>query len=228
MRPGRFITFEGIEGCGKTTQSRRLAALLQARSLSVVATREPGGTPVSDALRAVLLAPESAGMAAETELLLIAAARAEHVRRRILPALEAGSHVICDRFLDSTQAYQGGGRGLSSDLIHRVDSVARGSLMPDLTLLLDLPAEQGLARARGRNVTAGAAAAAESRLDAEALSFHRRVRSAFLRIAGDDPRRVWVVDASGPEADVAERIETVVRRCLPELLGGPLPRQASP
>ena len=229
MRAGRFITFEGIEGCGKSTQAKGLAAMLSSRGLPVLSTREPGGTPVADALRAILLAPANRGLPGEAELLLLAAARAEHVRRKILPALEAGTHVICDRFSDSTRAYQGGGRGLPLDLIEGIDLVARGSLVPDVTILLDMPAEDGLARARARNEKSALPDAPdESRLDAEDLAFHRRVRSAFLRIAGDDPHRVWVVNAQGSVEDVAARVETVMRRVLPELLGGPLPRQAEP
>ena len=227
MRAGRFITFEGIEGCGKSTQARALCALLESRGMPTLSTREPGGTPVADALRAILLAPASKGLPGEAELLLLAAARAEHVRRRIVPALEDGTHVICDRFSDSTRAYQGGGRGLPLDLIEGIDLVARGSLVPDVTILLDMPAEEGLARARARNEqSAPVAAQDESRLDGEDLAFHRRVRSAFLRIAGDDPHRVWVVSARGSVEEVAARVETVLRRVLPELLGGPLPRQA--
>lgn len=237
MRAGRFITFEGIEGCGKSTQARRFVALLEARGLPVLATREPGGTPLADAMRAILLDPASVGLPAEAELLLLGAARAEHVRRRILPALEGSVHVVCDRFSDSTHAYQGGGRGLPSQLIDGIDIVARGSLVPDVTILLDLPAEQGLERARRRNADAATATARsetrhetrpETRIDSEDLAFHRRVRSAFLRLAGQEPHRLWVVDAAGDVEDVASRVEIVIRRVLPELLGGPEPRQATP
>ena len=233
MRAGRFITFEGIEGCGKSTQARRLVALLEARGLPVLATREPGGTPLADAMRAILLDPASEGLPAEAELLLLGAARAEHVRRRVLPALEGSVHVVCDRFSDSTHAYQGGGRGIPSQLIDGIDIIARGSLVPDVTILLDLPAEQGLERARRRNADAATATARpgtrpETRIDSEDLAFHRRVRSAFLRLAGQDPHRLWVVDAAGDVEDVASRVEIVIRRVLPELLGGPEPRHATP
>jgi dTMP kinase len=214
---GSFITFEGIEGCGKSTQARRLHAALVAASRPALLTREPGGTVVADAVRAVLLDPAHAGMAPETELLLFAAARADHVRRVVEPALQAGTHVVCDRFHDSTHAYQGAGRGLDAALIQRIDAAARGDLLPDVTVLLDLPADLGLGRARGRNA-GGADGGAEGRLDDEDLAFHRRVRSGFLRRAGDEPRRIWVVDAHGGEEDVASRVVALVRRVLPGLL----------
>jgi len=213
---GSFITFEGIEGCGKSTQARRLFAALVAAARPVLLTREPGGTLVADAVRAMLLNPAHAGMAPETELLLFCSARADHVRRVVEPGLQSGSHVVCDRFHDSTHAYQGAGRGLDEALIGSVDAAARGNLLPDMTVLLDLPADEGLARARSRNASAGAVA--EGRLDDESLAFHRRVRSGFLRRAGDEPRRVWVVDAHGDEDDVHARVLALTRRVLPGLL----------
>ena len=212
---GRFITFEGIEGSGKSTQARRLADDLRSRGRDVLLTREPGGTPAADALRAVLLDPANAGMPAEAELLVFAAARCEHVRRKVQPALEAGTAVVCDRFSDSTRAYQGAGRGLAADLIERVDAIARGGLVPDMTVLLDVTAEEGLRRARGRNA---AGSGRESRIDDEDVAFHRRVRSAFLRLAGDEPRRIWVVDASDDETAVARKVDALLKRVLPELV----------
>lgn len=215
---GTFITLEGIEGCGKSTQARRLAQALRDASREVVATREPGGTPLADAVRAAFLDPALGPVAGETELLLVAAARADHVRRLILPALDRGAVVICDRFLDSTRAYQGGGRGLDRAAIDAVDSVARGGLLPDVTLLLDLPAEHGLARAARRHASAATADDAQTRLDAEAMGFHRRVRSAFLRLASEESRRIWVIDAQGDEDDVHRRVMSVVSRRAPGLL----------
>lgn len=213
-----FISLEGIEGCGKSTQARRLAQALQQAGREVVATREPGGTPFADALRSLFLDPAHGDMAGETELLLMCAGRADHVRRLVRPALERGAVVLCDRFVDSTRAYQGGGRGVDRALIDAADAIARGGLLPDVTLLLDLPAETGLARAQARHAHAASAAEELTRLDAESLAFHRRVRSAFLRQAGDEPGRVWVIDAAGNEDDVFERVRSVLRRRLPGLL----------
>lgn len=215
---GAFITLEGIEGCGKSTQARRLAQVLREAGREVVATREPGGTPLADALRALFLDPAHGDMSGETELLLMCAGRSDHVRRVIRPAIERGAVVVCDRFVDSTRAYQGGGRGIAREIIDAADAVARQGLLPDVTLLLDLPAEQGLARARSRADGALSPQDALTRLDAESLSFHRRVRSAFLRQAGEENRRTWVIDASGGEDDVHQRVLTVLRRRLPELL----------
>ena len=222
---GRFITLEGIEGSGKSTQVRRLVARLEAHGHEVVATREPGGTPAADAMRQLLLDNAHAGLPAEAEMLLFAAARCDHVRRLVLPALERGAHVVCDRFSDSTRAYQGGARGLSASMVEAVDLIARGTLIPDVTLLLDLPAEEGLARAR-RRPGAASAPGGSDRFESEDLAFHRKVRSAFLRIAGEDPHRVWVIDASADVEAVADAVDVVIRRTLPDLLGGPEPRQA--
>lgn len=208
---GAFITFEGIDGCGKSTQAGRLVQALRDAGRDVVATREPGGTPVADAVRAAFLEPSNAGMAAEAELLLMCAGRADHVRRVIAPALERGAVVVCDRFHDSTHAYQGAGRGLPARTIDAADAIARGGVVPDVTLLLDLEAERATERSLSRP-------GAHTRLDAESLAFHRRIRSAFLRRAGDEPDRVWVVDASGDADDTWHRVRSVVARALPGLL----------
>jgi dTMP kinase len=215
---GRFITFEGIEGCGKSSQAARLVERLQAAGHRVHAAREPGGTPAAEAIRGVMLDPAHEGLSAETELLLVTAARADHCRRVLEPALAAGTNVVCDRFSDSTRAYQGGGRQLDPDTIERVDAFATGGLVPDATLLLDLPAELGLERARSRNHEAGSDGAAESRIDDEDLAFHRRVRSGFLRLAGQEPTRLWVIDASGDVDDVSARIDRALERALPGFL----------
>jgi len=217
---GRFITLEGIEGCGKSSQAKRLVERLLAAGRRVHAAREPGGTPAAEAIRAVMLDPAHEGLSAETELLLVTAARADHCRGVLEPALAEGTTIVCDRFSDSTRAYQGAGRGLDADTLERVDAFATGGLVPDATLLLDLPAELGLERARSRNHDGGDEAAAESRTDDEDLSFHRRVRSGFLRLAGREPGRVWVIDASGSPDEVETRIGLALERALPGFLEG--------
>lgn len=188
-KSGRFITLEGIEGAGKTTQHEVICAALAARGLSVVRTREPGGAPLAEQIRRLLLDPEAHGMANDTELLLMFAARAEHLARTIRPALARGDWVVCDRFTDATYAYQGGGRGLDAVRIGQLEALVQGPLRPDLTLLLDLPARAGLARARQRS--------AADRFESEALGFFERVREAYLERARAEPQRIRVVDASG-------------------------------
>ena len=204
---GFFITFEGIEGCGKTTQLQRLAAALTAAGQAVLVTREPGGCAIADALRAVLLDSANQAMAPTTELLLYAAARAQHVAEVIRPALAEGRIVLCDRFSDATLAYQGYGRGLDRELIRELNRVATGGLVPDLTVLLDFPAEEGLARARQRN--AGSSGPDEGRFEAESLAFHRRVREGYLALATAAPR-FRIVDARGDQETVAARIDTAL------------------
>ena len=210
---GLFITFEGIEGCGKTTQLRRLATVLRDAARPVLVTREPGGCPIADAIRAILLDRTNQLMAPRTELLLYAAARAQHVEEIIVPALAEGQIVLCDRFSDATVAYQGYGRGLAPELIVDLNAFAAGSLVPDLTVLLDFPPEIGLDRARRRN--SGSSGPDESRFEEESLEFHRRVRDGYLALAKKH-QRFRVVDAQGSEDQVAARIRTVVA----PLLGG--------
>lgn len=200
---GFFITFEGIEGCGKTTQLRRLAADLQARGHAVLLTREPGGCAIADTLRQVLLDSANHAMAPATELLLYAAARAQHVAEVIRPALEARKIVLCDRFTDATLAYQGYGRGLDLELIRVLNRIAAGSVIPDLTLLLDFSAEEGLARARHRN--AGSGGPDEGRFEAESLAFHQKVRQGYLALAAT-AERFRIIDARGDEEAVADRV----------------------
>jgi len=209
---GFFITFEGIEGCGKTTQLQRLAANLRATGHEVLVTREPGGCPIADALRALLLDSANSAMAPATELLLYAAARAQHVAEVIRPALDAGRIVLCDRFSDATLAYQGYGRGFDRPLIRELNRTATDGLTPDLTLLLDFPAEEGLARARRRN--AGSDGPDEGRFEAESLAFHRRVRDGYLEVASAEPR-FRIIDARGDLAAVAERIDAALPSRLP-------------
>ncbi|MFA5517269.1 MAG: dTMP kinase [Desulfuromonadales bacterium] len=202
-----FITFEGIEGSGKTTQIRRLAAALQSSGREVLVTREPGGCPIADAIRGILLDPASAALVPRAELLLYAAARAQHVDEVIRPALQAGQTVLCDRFIDATVAYQGNGRGLDLDLIHDLNRLASGGARPDLTILFDLPAAAGLKRARRRNIVQSLQL--EERFERESLAFHSRVREGYLQLAQRETR-FRVVDATGSEEEVAERVSAVV------------------
>jgi dTMP kinase len=190
-----FITFEGIEGCGKTTQVDRLARALEERRLPHVVTREPGGTRLGDHIRRMLLDRDHGEMEGLTELLLYAADRAQHVAEVIHPALASGRWVVCDRFADATTAYQGYGRGQDFDLIHRLNLVATQGVWPDLTLLLDCPVELGLERAQ-RRILAGATPAREDRFERQVRAFHLRVREGYLRLADQDPARIKILDAT--------------------------------
>jgi dTMP kinase len=191
MTRGRFITLEGIEGAGKSSLQRALAAALETRGRVVCATREPGGTVLAEEIRAIALNRRADGMPATTELLLMFAARAAHVAQRIGPALARGEWVLCDRFTDATRAYQGAGRGIAADVIETLAGIAHPGLVPDLTLLLDLPPEVGLSRARQRHD-------AGDRFEDEALEFFGRVRSAYLQLARAEPQRFRVLDATRP------------------------------
>ncbi|MGV8083229.1 MAG: dTMP kinase [Coriobacteriia bacterium] len=194
---GLLITFEGGEGSGKSTQLRIAASRIEAAGLPVRVLREPGGTSVGEAVRAVLLDPANAGLDAIAELLLYEASRAQLVAEVIAPALEAGEIVLCDRFFDSTTAYQGFGRSLPLADIDRLNALAIGGLTVDRTLVLDIEPGLGIARATSL---------ATDRLEAEDIAFHRRVREGFLTIAEKEPRRVRLVDASGDIEAVAERV----------------------
>lgn len=198
-----FITFEGIEGSGKTTQMHLLRDWLQARGERVLATREPGGTAIGDRIRAILLDPIHTEMAAETEILLYSAARAQIVRQVIRPHLEQGGIVLCDRFFDSTLAYQGYGRGLPLDILQQITVFATGGLVPDLTFYLDLPVEVGLRR-KAQTPTEW------TRFEAEALAFHRRVREGYLALAAAEPHRWVVLDADQPAEVIQEAIRQQV------------------
>lgn len=189
-----FLTFEGPEGAGKTTQIGRLQKSLEARGHTVTRTREPGGDSVGEKVRDLLL---HGAVGPEAELLLFAAARAQNVQSVVRPALAAGQIVLCDRFTDSTLAYQGYGRGLPLDLIRRVNDFATGGLAPQKTFLLDLPPADGLARQN---------AARQDRLDRESLDFHERVRAGFLAVAGQEPERIVIVDAFRPAAEVSDEL----------------------
>lgn len=208
MNRGLFITFEGPEGAGKTTQIRRLAERLEERGIPHVVTREPGGTPLADRIRALLLDRENVSMVAQTELLLMLAARSEHVANKIRPALEAGTLVLCDRFADSSVAYQGYGRGEDLDTLRRMNAYATGGLVPDLTLVCDLDVEEGLARARaGREGL--------DRIELAGLDFHRALRKGFLELVAQEPERVKKVDAGRAPDEVAASIWALVEPVLP-------------
>ena len=201
-RPGLFLTFEGPEGAGKTTQIARLEDALTALGHAVTRTREPGGDAVGERVRDLLLhAPVGGGVGAEAELLLFAAARAQNVAGVIRPALAAGHVVLCDRFTDSTRAYQGAGRGLPGDVIATLNAFATGGLTPDRTFLLDLPPSLGLSRQCAQE---------QNRLDREDLAFHERVRESFLATAAREPGRVRVLDAArAPDAVFADLLASV-------------------
>ncbi len=198
-----FITFEGIEGSGKSTQARLLAEALGPAALL---TREPGGTRLGLGVRELLLGHAHAGMVAPAEVLLFFADRAQHVAEVVRPALRAGRVVLCDRYVDSSLAYQGHGRGLRIDLIRAVFELATGGLLPDLTLLFDLPLEQGLRRVAARGGL--------DRLDAEESAFHERVRDGYEVMAAAEPGRFARVDAEGDPAEVARRVRAVVAERL--------------
>ena len=203
---GLFITLEGVEGCGKTTQLHLLAEHLGRRGYRVFTTREPGGTPLAEALRGLLLDPATGAISPLSELMMYAAARAQHVHAVIHPALERGDVVLCDRFCDSTLAYQGGGRGLALDQIRTLNTLATGGLAPDCTLLFDLPVEEGLARSGKRG--------ALDRIEGESADFHHRVRGAFLDIARAEPERITIIDASAPVEEVFEAVRVRVDRLI--------------
>ena len=209
---GSFITFEGIEGVGKTTQAREAFDLLNARNPGkVVMTREPGGTGSGEAIREIMLTAGNNGIDGITELLLVFAARRIHLRDVIVPALNAGKIILCDRFTDATFAYQGGGRGVDDKLIALLQDMVQGDLRPDLTLLLDAPVEVGLERITGRSKP--------DRMEAETISFFRRVRRKYLDLAAQYPERIRVIDATREPAEVATEIRTILETqglCLPE------------
>jgi dTMP kinase len=198
-----FVTFEGIEGSGKSTHLRHLAAHLRAAGRDVVETREPGGTRAGEAIRRLLLGRDAVPLTAETELLLYCADRAQHIAELIRPALAAGRVVLCDRFSDSTIAYQGNGRGLDLETVRALDAHARRGLRPGLTFLLDCPAEEGLARVRRRS---GAEAGPGDRFEREAMPFHERVRAGFLALAAAEPDRFCVLDAARSVEQVRARV----------------------
>jgi dTMP kinase len=208
-----FITLEGPEGAGKSTQAKLLFRRLRRGGYEPVFTREPGGTRIGRAIRQVILAPGHHGMCPETELGLYFSDRAQHLREVVWPALKSGKIVVSDRFTDSTLAYQGYGRGLSLPLIRRLDRIMTGGFRPDLTILLDVTAEKGLARARRRH-REKTALRKEGRFEIEALSFHERVRRGYLELARREPRRFVLVPVEGSPAQVHDAVwSRVVEAC---------------
>ncbi|UCJ15902.1 dTMP kinase [Pseudomonas sp. MM211] len=203
---GLFITLEGPEGAGKSTNREYLAALLREQGIDVLLTREPGGTPLAERVRELLLAPSDEPMASDTELLLVFAARAQHLAQVIVPALQRGEVVLCDRFTDATYAYQGGGRGLDVERIAQLERFVQGALRPDLTLVFDLPVEVGLARAAARGRL--------DRFEQEGREFFEAVRSTYLQRAKAEPARYRIIDA----AQSLEAVQRDLDALLPQLL----------
>ena len=212
---GHFITFEGGEGSGKSTHAATLAQRLKSLGLEVVLTREPGGSTGAEIIRHILLSGIAKPLGAETEAILFAAARDDHVRNTILPALEAGHWVICDRFIDSTRVYQGALGNVDQRLIRSLERVTVGSAVPELTFILDVPAQIGLARATSRRGQAVA-----DRFEAELLVFHEKLRQAYRALAAEEPKRCTVIDGRAPRDVVADRIWSIVQQRLhPQPLG---------
>jgi dTMP kinase len=211
MTRGRFIAFEGGEGAGKSTQIARLADALRARGRTVVVTREPGGTPGAEEIRALFVQGGPARWTVETDVLLVCAARADHVARLIRPALEAGSTVLCDRYVHSTLAYQGHGKGVGVDMLLALHSFATGDLWPDQVLWLDLPVELGLSRSTKRAAAQKADLPQEQRFEALGLAYHEKVRAGFASLAEADPR-IMRIDATQDIEGVAAAIAAAVLR----------------
>jgi dTMP kinase len=202
---GRFLTIEGIEGVGKTTQVARLSQYLAERGIDHVVSREPGGTPLAEKMRELVLHPRDETLPPAAELLLMFAARAVHLANRIEPALKAGRWVICDRFTDATYAYQGAGRGMGQTDIRHLETLVQGARRPDLTLLLDVPVDVGLERSRRRD-----AGGVRDRFDRERAEFFERVREAYLARARAEPQRMAIIDAVASMDEVAKRITEVL------------------
>lgn len=207
-KAGRFISIEGVEGVGKSTNLGVIQQLLTEANIPFITTREPGGTPLSEKIREILLDKQNTAMTDITELMLVFAARAQHVETLIKPALARGEWVICDRFTDSTYAYQGGGRQMSADLIRQIDEVALNQYRPDITVLLDLPVEVGLSRAGNRGEL--------DRFERESKDFFVRVRNTFLQLAQQDPSRFVVIDASQSllevSANIGSELDSFIRK----------------
>ncbi len=211
---GKFITFEGLDGCGKSTQMEKLAAVLRRDGVEVVTTREPGGTAIGERIRAVLLDSRTAGLAPYAEMALMFTSRAQLLAEVILPALAAGRWVVCDRYTDSTEAYQGGGRQLGSGPVLRLHEVLCHNVWPDLTILMDSDVNASVARARRRNQAAATEDANENRFEKESYAFFTRVHEAYLALARREPQRVALVDARPPVETVHSHIVTLVSERL--------------
>lgn len=209
FRPrGLFLTFEGPEGSGKSTQLRILVARLREMGHDVLETAEPGGTPIGMQIRRILLDPKNQELCPTAELLLNFASRAQNVDQCIVPALAKGQIVVCDRFTDSTLVYQGAGRSLGSEVVYEIDRIACRGLVPNLTLIIDIDTETGLARAHRRNQETQQT---ETRFDEQEVSFHRKVRDAYHQLASDEPRRIRLIDGGRPENEVAQSVWEIVR-----------------
>jgi len=214
-RRGKFITFEGLDGTGKSTQMRKLAAVLREGGHRVIETREPGGTPTAEKIRKVLLDSGTAGLAPNAEMALMFASRAQHIAEVIEPGLASGAIVLCDRFTDSTEAYQGSGRRLGSEPVRELHRVLCGNLQPDLTILMDSNPHSSVSRARRRNKRDSKSATRghdENRFEQETRAFFGRVRDGYMAIARREPGRVVIVDARGTPGQTHERIVEIVQR----------------
>lgn len=212
MTRGRFITVEGGEGVGKSTQIDAIRATVESAGFEVILTREPGGTGRAERIRELLLAPDTESMPQICELLLMFAARATHLHNLVVPALQRGAWVLCDRFTDATYAYQGGGRGISETHISQLEKLVQQDLRPDLTLLLDAPIELAMQRARARNLARGEALG--DRFEREQRDFFERVRRTYLLIGKNDPNRVKVIDAARDVENVKRDVQTIVAAFL--------------
>lgn len=206
VKPGKFITLEGSEGCGKTTNMAYIEQLLKEAGIELVVTREPGGTPLGETIREILLDSRQTSMSEDTELMLMFAARAQHMHEKIRPALDAGKWVLCDRFVDATYAYQGGGRGISLERIGKLDRWVLDGFKPELTLYLDIGVAQGLKRAEAR--------AELDRFEKEKIDFFERVRSGYLNRVKAEPERFSVVDASEPLEQVQRSIKSHIEQFI--------------
>ncbi|HNZ48292.1 MAG TPA: dTMP kinase [Candidatus Hydrogenedentes bacterium] len=213
---GLFITLEGGEGSGKSTQIGLLSQWLRQQGYEVLATREPGGTPLAEEIRTLLMVPRSEKMSSLAELFLYQAARAQHVQEVIRPALLRGAVVLCDRFTDSTRAYQGAGRTLPDETVVQLNQLAAQDIQPDITFILDLPEEAGMQRARDRG--------SDDRMMTEALAFHRNIRAAFQRLAKEEPDRITMVDGTLSREAV---LAVLQERILPRLPARPMPEKRS-
>jgi len=210
-KQGIFITIEGPDGCGKSTQAEILVAYLKSKNIPVILTREPGGCSIGEEIREILLKPRGEQILSdETELFLFAASRAQHVRETILPAMSIGNVVIASRFIDATTAYQGYGRGLPIDRIYDVNELATGGLKPDLTIILDIDSEKGIHRARG--VDEETPAGEVDRIEAESISFHKRVRNGYLKIVRSDPDRCVLINSDRPISEISKDILDCVNK----------------
>ena len=215
MKRGIFITIEGIEGCGKSTQAKMLRRYLGKKGFDVILTREPGGTEIGNQIRSILLDRKNKKIVPVAELLLYAASRAQHVNEVIFPGISGGKIVVCDRFSDATTAYQGYGRGLDRKTIFLLDKISTARLVPDLTIVLDLPEEIGLERAKKRNREMGISGG-EGRIEEEGLTFHRKIRKGYLKIASNNQKRVKVINALNGinqiNAEICKEADKLIKR----------------